>query len=71
LILCAKARAVLQGRFAAGVADVRAVARPVLRHRILTTFHAEAEGIGADQVVDRLLAEIAAPPEAAAERLLR
>jgi MoxR-like ATPase len=55
LILGAKARAVLDGRPAATVEDVRAVARPVLRHRVLTNFHAEAEGISAPQLVDRLL----------------
>jgi len=43
LILAAKARAALQGRPAASVEDVRALAEPVLRHRVLTNFHAEAE----------------------------
>ncbi len=70
LILCAKARALLQGRFAAGIADIRAVAKPVLRHRIVTTFHAEAEGIDADRVIDQLLKEVNAPPERAADRLV-
>ena len=54
LILGAKARAVLQGRFHATSEDVRAVARPVLRHRILTNFNAEAEGIKPDDIVARL-----------------
>ncbi|CAN5877527.1 MoxR family ATPase [soil metagenome] len=70
LILSAKARALLQGRFAAGIADIRAVARPVLRHRIVTTFHAEAEGIDTDRVIDQLLKDVAAPPERAADRLV-
>jgi MoxR-like ATPase len=70
LILCAKARALLQGRVHASAADVRHVAAPVLRHRIVTTFHAEAEGIDADRVVDHLLATIAAPPEKAAAKLV-
>ncbi|HEX8203661.1 MAG TPA: MoxR family ATPase, partial [Isosphaeraceae bacterium] len=70
LILCAKARAVLQGRFAAGIADIRHVAKPVLRHRIVTTFHAEAEGIDADRVIEQLLEEVTAPPERAAARLV-
>jgi MoxR-like ATPase len=70
LILCAKARAVLQGRFAAGIADVRHIARPVLRHRIVTTFHAEAEGIDSDRVIAQLLDDVAAPPERAAARLV-
>ncbi len=60
LILAAKVRAILAGRFAAELDDVRAVARPVLRHRIIPNFHAEAEGIGSDQLVDRLLAAVPA-----------
>jgi len=56
LILGAKARAVLQGRYHASCEDVRAVAYPVLRHRILTNFNAEAEGIKADEIVRRLIA---------------
>ena len=55
LVVAAKARAVLQGRFAASVEDVRAVAPPVLRHRLLTNFHAEAEGINSASLVERLL----------------
>jgi len=55
LILAAKARAVLHGRFAADREDVRALAKPVLRHRIQVNFSAEAEGIGSEDVVDRLL----------------
>jgi MoxR-like ATPase len=70
LIVCAKARAALQGRYHATIADVRQVARPVLRHRIVTTFHAEAEGISPDKVIEHLLQEIAAPPERAVERLV-
>ena len=58
LILAAKARAILHGRYHATTEDVRAVAPPVLRHRVLTTFNAEAAGITADQVVERLLAEV-------------
>src|SRR5215217_4728197 len=70
LILAAKARAVLHGRLHAGVADVRHVAKPVLRHRIVTTFHAEAEGIDADKVMDQLLHAIPAPAETAAAKLV-
>ena len=55
LILGAKARAVLHGRFHAGIEDVRAVAFPVLRHRILTNFNAEAEGVKTDEIIRRLL----------------
>ncbi len=70
LILCAKARALLEGRVHATVDDIRHVARPVLRHRIVTTFHAEAEGIDSDAVIDHLLVAIAAPSEKAASRLV-
>jgi MoxR-like ATPase len=69
LILCAKALAVLHGRYATEVADVRHVAKPVLRHRIVTTFHAEAEGIDADAVIGHLVEAIPTPPEQAAARL--
>ena len=58
LILAAKARAILHGRYHATTEDVRAMALPVLRHRIITTFNAEAAGISADEVVQRLLTEI-------------
>src|SRR5437762_1413341 len=55
LILGAKARAALDGRPAATVEDVRALAEPVLRHRVLTNFHAEAEGIDSRAVIAQLL----------------
>ncbi|MFW5693164.1 MAG: AAA family ATPase, partial [Thermoguttaceae bacterium] len=55
LVLGAKARAVLQGRFHAETDDIRAVAAPVLRHRIMTNFNAEAEGIKPDDIVRRLI----------------
>ena len=62
LILCAKARALLEGRVHATVDDVRHVAPPVLRHRIMTTFHAESEGIDPDRVIEHLLVAIPATP---------
>ncbi len=71
LILCAKARALLEGRVHATVDDVRHVAAPVLRHRIMTTFHAESEGIDPDRVVEHLLSAIPASPERQAARLIR
>jgi MoxR-like ATPase len=58
LLLGAKARAVLQGRFFATTEDVKAVAHPVLRHRVITNFNAESAGISSDKVIDRLLAEV-------------
>jgi MoxR-like ATPase len=55
LVLGAKARAVLHGRFYASCEDIRAVAPPVLRHRILTNFNAEAEGVRPDDIIRRLI----------------
>ncbi len=54
LVLGAKARAVLHGRYYVSCEDIRAVAAPVLRHRIITNFHAEAEGVKPDEIVRRL-----------------
>jgi MoxR-like ATPase len=58
LVLAAKARAVLQGRYFATCDDVRTVAAPVLRHRIMTNFNAEADGIKPDDIVRRLIEHI-------------
>ncbi|OGV65104.1 MAG: AAA family ATPase [Lentisphaerae bacterium RIFOXYB12_FULL_65_16] len=58
LMLAAKARAILHGRYHATTEDVREVALPVLRHRLVTTFNAEAAGISADQIVQRLLDKV-------------
>jgi MoxR-like ATPase len=55
LVLAAKARAVLYGRYYVSTDDVRAVAGPVLRHRIVTNFNAEAEGLKPDDIVRRLV----------------
>jgi MoxR-like ATPase len=55
LVLGAKARALLAGRYAASVEDVRALAPAVLQHRILTNFTAEAEGVSSREIVRRLL----------------
>jgi len=55
LILGAKARALIEGRFAVGFEDVRAMAYPVLRHRILPNFRAEAEGISSSNVISEIL----------------
>src|SRR5436309_16120311 len=62
LILAAKARAVLHGRYYVSCEDVRAVAPPVLRHRIITNFNAEAEGIKPDTIVQRLIDVIPRDP---------
>ncbi len=58
LILGAKTRAVLDGRFTPTAEDVRAVARPVLRHRIVRNYAAEAEGVDTTQVIEQLLAAV-------------
>ncbi len=55
LVIAAKARAILSGRFVATVDDVAALARPVLRHRVLPNFHAESEGLTSTRLVDQLV----------------
>ena len=67
LVLGAKARALLSGRFYVSAEDIRAVAKPVLRHRLITSFGAEAEGITTDMVIDRLLEEVKPNTSAALE----
>jgi MoxR-like ATPase len=57
LILGGKAHAILQGRYYVSCEDIAAVAHPVLRHRVITNFNAEAEGIKPDHIVDKLLAD--------------
>ena len=57
LILGAKARAILQGRHTPDIDDVKTMASPVLRHRIVTSFNAEAEGVGTMQIIEKLLAQ--------------
>jgi MoxR-like ATPase len=56
--LAARVRAVLQGRVHVGIEDVRSVAYPVLRHRIVTNFNAEAEGMTSDDVIARVLKNV-------------
>ena len=58
LVLGGKARAVLEGRNFVSGEDIRAVAKPVLRHRIITNFSAEAEGITSDTVIEKLIETI-------------
>ncbi|HMO13803.1 MAG TPA: MoxR family ATPase [Pirellulaceae bacterium] len=58
LLLGGKARAMLDGRFYVSTDDIRAMAKPVLRHRVITNFNAESTGIYPDQVIARLLEEI-------------
>jgi len=61
MILGAKARAILQGRFAVSADDIRAMAYPVLRHRLFTNFNADAEGIDVDQVIEKILQTVPEP----------
>jgi MoxR-like ATPase len=55
LVLGAKARALTKGRYHVTFEDIRALAQPVLRHRVLTNFHAESEGKSAAALVDMLI----------------
>jgi MoxR-like ATPase len=71
LILGGKARAILHGRLHVTTDDIRAVAFPVLRHRLVTTFNADAEGITADAIIQRLLDAIPLPQEEAAAKVQR
>jgi MoxR-like ATPase len=61
LILGAKANALLQGRLVAAPADVQRVAMPVLRHRVLPNFAAEAERIGAERIIEEVLMRVEPP----------
>jgi MoxR-like ATPase len=58
LILAAKARAIMDGRYVASVGDVRVVIHSILKHRIITNFKAQAEGISSLEVIDHLLKEV-------------
>jgi len=66
LVLGAKCRALVQGRAAASIDDLRAIARPALRHRVLLNFEGEAEGLTTDAIVDNIVATL--PAEALATR---
>jgi MoxR-like ATPase len=61
LVLGAKARAVMHGRYHISCEDIRAVSRPVLRHRVLTSFNAEADGIDSLQIINKLLETVEVP----------
>ena len=62
LVLGAKARAIMNGRYHVSYEDIKAVAKPVLRHRILTNFNAEADGITSLDIISQLLEKVE-PPE--------
>jgi MoxR-like ATPase len=69
LILGGKAKAVLHGRLHVTTEDIREVAFPVLRHRLMTTFNADAEGITTDELIRRLINSVPPPQEEAAARV--
>jgi MoxR-like ATPase len=71
LILGGKARAILHGRLHVTTDDIRTVAYPVLRHRLVTTFNADAEGISTDQIIKRLIETIPPPQQEAAAKVRR
>jgi MoxR-like ATPase len=58
MVLGAKARALLYGRSHVSFEDIRALAHPVLRHRVLINYRAEAEGVAIENIVDRLLESV-------------
>src|SRR5205807_2810400 len=61
LVLGAKARALTSGRYHVSFDDIRGLAHPVLRHRVLTNFRAESEGITSDAIIDDLLSAVPMP----------
>src|SRR3982751_570158 len=61
LVLGAKARALTSGRYHVSFDDIRALAHPVLRHRVLTNFHAQSEGVTTDSLIDELLQAVPTP----------
>jgi MoxR-like ATPase len=67
MILAGKARALMQGRLHVTIEDIEAVAAPVLRHRIIPNFNAEAEGITGEQIIEKVLTLV---PRGKGERLL-
>ena len=64
LVLAAKARTILDGRYNVSAEDVRQVAHPVFRHRVFTNFNADAEGVTPDHIIDRLLKTVPEPSPA-------
>ena len=64
MVLAAKARAILRGRYFAATEDVARVAYPVLRHRVLMNFNAEADGVSSDMIVEKLLGAVPSDPSA-------
>jgi MoxR-like ATPase len=61
LVRGGKARALMHGRFHVGIKDIQALAKPILRHRVMTNFYAESERINSDTIVDKLLETVPLP----------
>ena len=61
LVRGGKARALMHGRYHVAIKDIQALAKPILRHRVMTNFYAESEHINSDAIVDRLLATVSVP----------
>ena len=61
LLLGGKVRAAFRGRYNVAVEDIRALAHPVLRHRVLTNFYAESDGVSVENIIDRLMEEVREP----------
>jgi len=61
LVLGAKSRALCAGRYHVSFEDIRSVAHPVMRHRVLTNFRAESEGVNTDTIIDELLERVPVP----------
>jgi len=58
MILGAKTKSILDGRYTPAIEDVKNVAKPVLRHRIVTSFNAEADGVGTEEIIEKLLLDV-------------
>ena len=61
MVLGAKARALMNGRYHVALEDIRALAHPVLRHRIVPNFYAESERISSDDIITKLMEAVPAP----------
>ena len=61
LVLCGKARALLEGRYNVSCEDIQKLAAPIMRHRLLMNFHAESDGVTSDEIVRRLIAAVPTP----------
>ena len=68
MILGAKARTILQGRYAVSIEDIQALAPSVLRHRIVPNFKAQGEGLSSLDIINKLLAEVKPPMDGRSAR---